>query len=116
MRCQAQGHAVSPLGIALACTTHCAVQQVMIKQQLALQALRRRMRQGQRPPSRFQTQSVESQAQAGPDTSQAAPPDGDDDAASDTAMRSSLAAWELPDLLALLKQAMHLPTCNAVCN
>lgn len=71
-------------------------------------ALRRGMRQGQRPPSRFQTQSVESQAQAGPDTSQAAPPDGDDAAASDTAMRSSLAAWELPDLLALLKQVARL--------
>ncbi len=88
----------------------------MIKQQLALQAVRRRMRQGQRPPSRFQAQSVESQVQAGPDLSQAAPPDGDGDAASDTAMSSSLAAWELPDLLALLKQAMYLPTCNAVCN
>jgi len=54
--------------------------------------------------------------QAGPDSSQAAPLDGDGDAASDTAMSSSLAAWELPDLLALLKQAMQLPTCNAVCN
>ena len=85
----------------------------MIKQQLALQALRRRMQQGQRPPSRFQAQSLESQVLAGPDLSQAAPPDGDGDAASDTAMSSSLAAWELPDLLALLKQAMHLSTCNA---
>lgn len=88
----------------------------MIRQQLALQALRRRMRQGQRPPSRFQAQSVESQMQAGPDLFQAALPDGDGDADSDIAMSSSLAAWDLPDLLALLKQAMHLPTCNAVCN
>ncbi len=88
----------------------------MIKQHFALQAVRRRMRQGQRPPSRFQAQSVESQVQASPDTSQAAHPDGDGDAANDTAMSSSLVAWELPDVLALLKQAMHLPTCNAVCN
>ena len=88
----------------------------MMKPQLALQAVRRRMRQGQRPPSRFQAQSLESQVQASPDMSQAAPLDGDGDAAGDTAMSSSLAAWESPDLLALLKQAMHLPTCNAVCN
>ncbi|DBA86261.1 TPA: hypothetical protein ACH3X1_005761 [Trebouxia sp. C0004] len=71
-------------------------------------ALRRRMRQGQRPPSRFQTQSVESQVQAGPEMSQAAPLDGDGDAASDTVMSSSLAAWGLPDLLALLKQVAKL--------
>ncbi|KAL0036723.1 hypothetical protein WJX79_007552 [Trebouxia sp. C0005] len=71
-------------------------------------ALRRRMRQGQRPPSRFQAQSVESQMQAGPDLFQAALPDGDGDADSDIAMSSSLAAWDLPDLLALLKQVAKL--------
>ena len=62
------------------------------------------MRQGQRQPSRFQPQTLEAQAHAGSATSEVADGVGEED----TPMSSLLAAWESPDLLALIKQVSKL--------
>lgn len=65
-----------------------------------LQSLRRRMRPGQRPPSRFQAEAAESQAQADSE-----PPQLADTSAADAANLASLvAAWDPLELSSMMRQ------------
>lgn len=58
------------------------------------------MRLGQRPPSRFQAEAAESQAQAGSEPPQAA----DADAGDDANPTSLVAAWDPLELSSVMRQ------------
>lgn len=74
---------------------------------LPLQSLRRRIRPGQRPPSRFQAEAAESQAQGDSEPPQVA----DTDAAEAANPTSLVAAWDPLELSSMMRQVSPAVHC-----